>query len=157
VFQLFINNKFVPSVSGKTFETLNPATGKPICSVAEADAADVDIAVKAARDCFENVWKRTDARERGRLLYKLGDLIEKHAAELAALESFDNGKPISEAVNADLQLVLQCYRYYAGWADKVEGRVLPVNGGGLAYTKSEPVGVVGQIIPSVTCSSQQRC
>jgi aldehyde dehydrogenase (NAD+) len=143
-----INNRWVNSESGKTFPTINPATGEEICQVAEADAADVNKAVKAARQAFERgPWRRMSASERGRLLNRLADLIEKHSDELAHLESLDNGKPYSVAKAADLPLTLGCYRYYAGWADKIQGKTIPVSGDYFCYTRHEPVGVVGQIIP----------
>src|SRR5438876_2176931 len=147
--KLLINNKWVDSASGKTFPTINPATGEVITRVAEADAADVDKAVSAARAAFDNgPWrKKLTASQRGNLLYKLADLIEKHADELAQLEALDNGKPYSVARAADLPLTIACYRYYAGWADKVQGKTIPVQGRYFCYTKHEPVGVVGQIIP----------
>jgi aldehyde dehydrogenase (NAD+) len=146
--KLLINNQWVDSASGKTFPTINPATGEVICQVAEADAADVDCAVRAARDAFEHgSWRKTAASERGRLLNRLADLIERHADELARLESLDNGKPYAVASAADLPLTIACYRYYAGWADKVQGRTIPINGNYFCYTRLEPVGVVGQIIP----------
>jgi aldehyde dehydrogenase (NAD+) len=147
--KLLINNRWIPSESGKTFATINPATGEEICQVAEADAADVDRAVKAARAAFhpKAPWRRMSAAERGRLLNRLADLIEKHADELAQLESLDNGKPYAIAKVADLPLTIACYRYYAGWADKVQGKTIPVAGEYFSYTRHEPVGVVGQIIP----------
>ncbi len=146
--KLLINNRWVDSQSGKTFPTINPATGDEICQLAEADAADVDEAVKAARQAFEDgPWPKMSAAERGRLLFKLADLIEQHADELAMLESLDNGKPSHVARSADLGLTIATYRYYAGWADKVQGRTIPVAGDYFTYTKHEPVGVVGQIIP----------
>src|SRR5215467_13620671 len=145
---LFIGGKWQDSVSGKTFETLNPATGQPICQVAEGDKADIDLAVKAARKAFESgPWPRMSAAERGRLLNRLADLVEHNKEELAALESLDNGKPYRDALNADLPLTIKCYRYYAGWADKNHGKTIPVEGNYFCYTKHEPVGVVGQIIP----------
>src|SRR5262245_40037378 len=145
---LFIGGKWLDSVSGKTFPTLNPATGETICQVAEGDKADVDLAVKAARKAFEEgPWPKMDASERGRLLNKLADLIEKNVEELAALESLDNGKPLRDALAADLPLTIKCYRYYAGWADKIHGKTIPVEGNFFCYTRHEPVGVVGQIIP----------
>ncbi|MUG91539.1 aldehyde dehydrogenase family protein [Scytonema sp. UIC 10036] len=145
---LLINNEWVESVSGKRFETINPATGETICSVAEADAADVDKAVHAARAAFNSgEWRKMSATRRGELLYKLADLIEQNKEELAQLETLDNGKPISESMNADLPLVIACYRYFAGWADKVQGKTIPINGPYFCYTRHEPVGVVGQIIP----------
>jgi aldehyde dehydrogenase (NAD+) len=147
--KLLINNKWVDSVSGKQFETINPATGEPIAQVAEADKADVDLAVKAARAAFhsKSPWRRMSAAERGKLLYRLADLIEKNADELATLESLDNGKPKSVAASADLPLTIGCYRYFAGWADKIQGKTIPISGDYFCYTRHEPVGVVGQIIP----------
>ncbi len=144
---LFVGGKWQDSVSGKTFATLNPATGETICQVADGDKADIDLAVKAARKAFEEgPWSKTSAAERGRLLNKLADLIEKNKEELAALESLDNGKPYRDALG-DLGLVIKCYRYYAGWADKNHGKTIPVEGSYFCYTRHEPVGVVGQIIP----------
>jgi aldehyde dehydrogenase (NAD+) len=146
--KLLINNEWLDSASGKTFATINPATAEEICQVAEADAADVDKAVHAARVAFETgPWRQATASQRGLLLHRLADLIEKHADELAQLESLDNGKPYSVAAAADLPLVIACYRYYAGWADKIQGKTIPVNGNYFCYTRHEPVGVVGQIIP----------
>jgi len=146
--KILINNRWVSSLSGRTFPTINPATGEEICQVAEADAADVDEAVAAARNAFENgPWPKMSAADRGRLLYKLADLIEEHADELAMLESRDNGKPFHVARSADLGLTIATYRYYAGWADKVQGRTVPVAGNYFTYIRHEPVGVVGQIIP----------
>jgi aldehyde dehydrogenase (NAD+) len=146
--KLLIDGKWRDSVSGKTFETLNPATEEEIAQVAEGDAADIDLAVKAARKAFDSgPWRKTDARDRGRLMYKLADLIEEHIDELAELESLDNGKPLSESRNADLPLVIDCFRYYAGWADKIHGKTVPIRGNYFCYTKREPVGVAGQIIP----------
>jgi aldehyde dehydrogenase (NAD+) len=144
---LFIGGKFVDSVSGKTFAAINPATGGTICQVAEADKADVDLAVKAARKALESgPWSKMDAADRGRLLYKLADLVEKQAADLAVLESLNCGKTISDS-RGDMQGVVNSLRYYAGWADKIEGRTVPVRGNFLSYTLRQPVGVVGQIIP----------
>ena len=146
---ILIDNKWVASVSGKTFETVNPATGEVLAKVQEADAADVDLAVKAARKAFHSKshWRRMSAAERGRLLNRLADLIEKNADELATLESLDNGKPKHVAAAADLPLVIACYRYYAGWADKIQGKTIPIAGDYFCYTRHEAVGVVGQIIP----------
>ena len=146
--QLLINNEWVKSVSGRHFETINPATGEVICDVAEADAQDVDKAVQAARAAFTTgVWRKISATRRGELLYKLADLIEQNIDELARLETLDNGKPLSESLNIDLPAVIDCYRYYAGWADKVQGKTIPIKGPYFCYTRHEPVGVVGQIIP----------
>ena len=146
--KMLIDGKWVDSVSGKTFDTINPATGDVIARVAEGDKADVDKAAKAARKAFDSgPWRKMSARERGKLLYRLADLIEKNFDELAALETLDNGKPINDSRTADLPLVLDCYRYYAGWADKIEGKTIPISGPYFCYTRHEPVGVVGQIIP----------
>jgi aldehyde dehydrogenase (NAD+) len=145
--RILIDNHWVDSVSGKTFPTFNPATGEEICQIAEADVADVDRAVKAARSAFEGPWRRMSAAERGRLLNRFADLIEANAEPLARLETLDNGKPYHVALAADLPLTIACYRYYAGWADKVEGKTIPIAGEYFCYTRHEPVGVVGQIIP----------
>jgi aldehyde dehydrogenase (NAD+) len=145
---MLIDGQWSHAASGRTFETINPATGEVIAHVAEGEAPDIDRAVKAARRAFEKgPWRKTNARERGRLLNKLADLIEKNFDELAALETLDNGKPLNDARTADLPLVIDCYRYYAGWADKIEGKTIPINGPYFCYTRHEPVGVVGQIIP----------
>jgi aldehyde dehydrogenase (NAD+) len=146
--KMLIGGKWVESASGKTFDTTNPANGQTICRVAEGDKADIDLAVKAARKAFESgPWSKMNPSERGRLLHKLADAVEKHKDELAALESLDNGKPVADSLAADLPLTIQCYRYYAGWADKLHGLTIPVNGNYFCYTRHEPVGVVGQIIP----------
>jgi len=146
--RLLINNQWVNSESGKTFPTINPATGEEIAQVAAADSADVDRAVRAARAAFEGgPWRKISAAERGRLLNRLADLIERNADELALLESLDNGKPYQVAKAADLPLTIACYRYFAGWADKVQGKTIPIAGDYFCYTRHEPVGVVGQIIP----------
>lgn len=145
--KLYINGKFVNSVSGKTFPAYNPATGEVLCQVAEADAADVDLAVRAARIAFEKKWKFVNGSERRDLMLKLADLMEKHQEELATLESLNNGKPYAESFGVDLALCIKCYRYYAGWADKIQGKTCPVDGDFISFTKHEPIGVVGQIIP----------
>src|ERR1700674_318163 len=146
--KLLVNGQGVNSVSGKTFPSINPSTGEELARVAEADAADVDKAVAAARAAFEKgPWRKMTASQRGNLMFKLADLIEKNLDELAQLEALDNGKPYSVARAADLPLTIACYRYYAGWADKLQGKTIPVNGNYFTYTKHEPVGVVGQIIP----------
>ncbi len=146
--KMLIDGKWRDSQSGKTFDTINPATEEVITQVAEGDAADIDLAVKAARKAFDSgPWRTMDARDRGRLLNKLADVIESHTDELAELETLDNGKPIGESKSADLPLVIDCFRYYAGWADKIHGQTIPVRGRYFCYTKREPVGVVGQIIP----------
>ena len=146
--KMLIDGKWHNSVSGKTFSTYNPATEEEIAQVAEGEKADIDLAVKAARKAFDSgPWRKADARDRGRLLNKLADLIEQNIDELAELETLDNGKPIAESRNADLPLVIDCLRYYAGWADKIHGQTIPVRGNYFCYTRKEPVGVAGQIIP----------
>ena len=146
--QLLINNRWVSSESGETFATVNPSTGEEICQVAAADTGDVEKAVRAARNAFEQgAWRTMNASERGRLLYRLADLIEKNADELARLEALDNGKPVSVAKRVDVAKSIACYRYFAGWADKTQGKTIPIDGEFFCYTRHEPVGVVGQIIP----------
>jgi phenylacetaldehyde dehydrogenase len=146
--QLFIDGRFVDAVSGNTFATVNPATEEVLAEVAEADAADVDKAVSAARRAFEDgEWPRMRARDRGRLLFRLADLLEKHRDELARLESLDNGKPISETRAVDVPSAIEIFAYYAGWADKVYGETIPTGDDVFTYTLREPHGVCGQIIP----------
>ena len=145
--KLLINNKWVDPIEGGNFKTYNPATGEVIAKVAEASAKDVDLAVKAARKALESgPWARMDAADRGKLMFKLADLIEKNAEELAVLESYNCGKTITDA-RGDLVGTINTLRYYAGWADKIEGRTVPVRGKFLSYTLRQPVGVIGQIIP----------
>lgn len=146
--KLLIDGKWVDSASGKTFATVNPATEEKIADVAEGDAIDIDRAAKAARKAFESgPWSRMDARDRGILMNRLADLIEENFDELAALETLDNGKPIRDSRAADLPLVIDCLRYYAGWSDKIHGQTIPVRGNYFCYTRREPMGVAGQIIP----------
>ncbi len=145
---MFIGGKWQESRGGKRFPTLNPVNETVIAEIAQGNEADVDAAVKAARAAFETgLWSKMDARDRGRLMNKLADLMEANLEELAALESLDNGKPIRDARAADLPLAIDCLRYYAGWADKLTGDVIPIRGNYFCYTRREPVGVVGQIIP----------
>src|SRR5271156_1539783 len=146
--KILINGKWVDSASGKTFKTYNPATGEVLSNVAEGDKEDIDRAVKAARAAFETgPWSKITPSERGRMIWKLGDLIEKHLEELAQLESLDNGKPLTIARVADVPLAADMFRYMAGWATKIEGNTIPIGRKFLAYTLREPGGVVGQIIP----------
>ena len=146
--QCFIGGQWVPAHNGNTFETINPATEEVIAQVAEGDQKDVDAAVRAGTEALENgPWSKMDARDRGRLMMRLADLIEEEIDELAALETLDNGKPVKDARNIDLPLVIDCLRYYAGYADKIHGQTIPVRGNFFTYTRKEPVGVVGQIIP----------
>lgn len=138
LFHSFINNEFVKGVDGKTFEVINPTTEEVICSVHEATEKDVDIAVNAARKAFEGEWKQVTPETRGKLLVKLAELFEKNADKLAAVESLDNGKALSMA-KVDVGMASSTLRYYGGWADKVEGKVVTTNNDTFAYVKKEPV------------------
>jgi aldehyde dehydrogenase (NAD+) len=146
--KLLINGEWTESA--KTFETINPATGEVLTRVAEASAADVDRAVAAARAAFEKTgkgaWRSMSASERGRLLWKLADLVEKNIEELAELETLDNGKPIFEACYVDMPMVIDVFRYYAGWATKIHGETVNTFENAFTYTLREPVGVVGAIV-----------
>ena len=145
--QLLIDGQWVDAASGKTFESINPATGEVLAHVAEADAADVDRAVKAARAAFEAGWGASSPYERQRVLLRIADLIEEHAEELAQLESLDNGKVIFESRNVDVAGAAATFRYYAGWPTKIYGETNPSDAAFFSYTLREPVGVCGQIIP----------
>jgi phenylacetaldehyde dehydrogenase len=148
---LLIGGRWVPAAAGETFAVENPATEEVIAHVARGRAEDVNRAVAAARRAFEGPWRRTRPSERGKLLWALADRIEGHAEEFAQLESLDNGKPLAVARAADVALTVDHFRYYAGWATKIEGETIPINSPDgrafLDYTLREPVGVVGQIIP----------
>lgn len=151
---MLIGGRWLDAMSGKTFATYNPATGDVLAQVAEGERADVNRAVTAARNAFESgPWRRLTASERGRLIWKLADLMESHAEEFAQLESLDNGKPVGVARVADVPLAIDLFRYMAGWATKIEGTTIPISvpytpgTQYLAYTLREPVGVVAQIIP----------
>ncbi len=147
--KLFIDGKWTDAESGKTFETLNPATGAVLAKIQEGGKADIDKAVKAARKAFDTgPWhNKMSTAERARCLYKLADLIEKHAEELAQLETLDNGKPIKESRHMDVPATIETFRYYSGWSTKIEGETINVNNNFFTYTLREPIGVVGQIIP----------
>jgi phenylacetaldehyde dehydrogenase len=152
--KMLINGKWVEAASGKTFPTFDPATGEVLSQVAEGDREDIDRAVKAARAAFETgPWSKMTASERGRAIWKLGDLLEQRRDEFAEIESLDNGKPYKVARAADVPLAAELFRYMAGWATKIEGNTIPLSvpytpgAKYLAYTLREPVGVVGQIIP----------
>src|SRR5450755_1759589 len=152
--KMLIDGKWVNAASGKTFPTYNPATGEVLAQVAEGDRADIDAAVQAARKAFDSgPWSRMTASERGKLVWKLADLLEQHIEEFATLETLDNGKPLTVARAADVPLAVDMFRYMAGWATKLEGTTIPISvpytPGAMyhAYTLREPVGVVGQIIP----------
>lgn len=145
--QCFIGGRWISPSAGKTFPTINPATEEVLAEVAEAGQQEVDQAVRAARRALqEGPWSRMDARDRGRLMHRLADVIEQHAEELATIDTLDNGKPIRDA-RTDVLLALEGLRYYAGYADKIHGQTIPIRGPYLCYTRPEPVGVVGQIIP----------
>ena len=144
---LLIDGTHQPSASGETLPVVNPATEEVIAEVASATETDVDAAVTAARAAFEGPWSRVTARERGRLLWRLGDLMLARADELARRETLHNGKPIFESRQIEIPASAECVQYYAGWADKVHGETVPVKGGYLAYTLREPVGVVAAIVP----------
>jgi aldehyde dehydrogenase (NAD+) len=145
--QLFINNEWVYPHSGKTFQTVNPATGQTLAEIALADASDVDAAVAAAKAAFP-AWSQTIAADRAAMLFKLADLIDAHADALAELETLDNGKPLRVSRRGDLPYVTKHLRYQAGWADKIEGTTVPVTfPNQFVYTRREPLGVVGAIIP----------
>ncbi|XP_006894440.1 PREDICTED: retinal dehydrogenase 1-like [Elephantulus edwardii] len=147
--KIFINNEWHNSVSGKKFPVFNPATEEKICEVEEGDKADVDKAVKAAREAFQigSTWRTMDASERGRLLYKLADLLERDRLLLASMEAMNCGKVFAAAYLMDLEFSIKTLRYCAGWADKIHGRTIPMDGDFFGYTRHEPVGVCGQIIP----------
>ncbi len=152
--QLFINGQWTDAASGKTFETPNPATGETLARIAEGDAEDINRAVRAARKAFEEgPWSRMTPSDRGRIIWRIGDLILQHVDELAQLESLDNGKPFAVAQAADVPLAADLFHYMAGWATKIEGNTINISvpympGASFhSYTLREPVGVVGQIIP----------
>ncbi len=152
--QLFINGQWADAASGRTFETPNPATGEVLAQVAEGEAEDINRAVKAARTAFEaGPWSRMTPSERGRIIWRIGDLILEHLDELAQLESLDNGKPFAVARAADVPLSADMFHYMAGWATKIEGNSINISvpympGANFhSYTLREPVGVVGQIVP----------
>jgi phenylacetaldehyde dehydrogenase len=152
--KILINNKWVDAASGRTFETYNPATGEVLARVAEGDREDINRAVAAARKAFDHgPWRKLTASERGRIIWKLGDLLEQHIEEFATLEALDNGKPLTVARAADVPLAVDLFRYMAGWTTKLEGNTIPISvpyapgAKFLAYTLRDPVGVVGQIIP----------
>ena len=152
--KMLIDGKWVNAASGKTFPTYNPATGEVLAQIAEGDRADIDAAVKAARKAFDSgPWSRMTPSERGKLIWKLADLLDEHVEELATLETLDNGKALTIARAADVPLAADMFRYMAGWATKLEGTTVPIavpytpGAQYLAYTLREPVGVIGQIIP----------
>lgn len=145
--QLLIDGRHVESVSGRTFNTLNPATGQVIATISEGNEADVERAVAAARRAFEGVWSTMRPAERGHILFRLAELMKQHGNELAELESRDAGKPIAAVLRQDLPAAIDTLTYYAGWADKIHGDTVPTRSDALTYTVREPVGVVAVIVP----------
>ncbi|XP_039628637.1 aldehyde dehydrogenase family 1 member A3 isoform X1 [Polypterus senegalus] len=147
--QIFINNEWHPSESGRLFATHNPATGAQICEIEEGDKEDIDKAVEAAKAAFQrgSPWRQMDGSSRGRLLHKLADLVERDRVTLATLETMDTGKPFLQAFFIDLEGCIKTLRYYAGWADKIHGKALPVDDEFVCFTKHEPIGICGAIIP----------
>lgn len=144
---LLIDGRCVPASSGRTFKSLNPATGQVIATIAEGGEADVEIAVAAARRAFEGPWRTMRASERGQILLRWAELLKRNAEEIIELESIDAGKPISATSRQDFPAAVDTLIYYAGWADKISGDVVPVRDDALTYTMREPVGVVAAIVP----------
>ncbi|XP_014486380.1 PREDICTED: retinal dehydrogenase 1-like [Dinoponera quadriceps] len=146
--QLFINNEFVDSVSGRKFSTINPANGEVIAEISEGDKADVDKAVEAAKRAFDrkSEWRKMSPYARGQLIHKFADLIERDLDYIATLETLDNGKTYKNAVD-DIYASVAFLRYYAGWCDKIVGTTIPSDADNFTMTRKEPIGVVGQIIP----------
>lgn len=146
--KLLINGQFVDAASGKTFHTVDPRTGNVIADVAEGDSEDVNRAVSAARKAFdEGPWPKMTAYERSRVLLRFADLIDKHNDTIAALETWDNGKPYEQSAKIEVPMLARLMRYYAGWADKIHGLTVPADGPYHVQTLHEPIGVAGQIIP----------
>ncbi|XP_033076704.1 mitochondrial 10-formyltetrahydrofolate dehydrogenase [Trachypithecus francoisi] len=151
-YQCFINGQFTDADDGKTYDTINPTDGSTICKVSYASLADVDKAVAAAKDAFENgEWGRMNARERGRLMYRLADLLEENQEELATIEALDSGAVYTLALKTHIGMSVQTFRYFAGWCDKIQGSTIPINQArpnrNLTFTKKEPLGVCAIIIP----------
>ncbi|KAG7481211.1 hypothetical protein MATL_G00064520 [Megalops atlanticus] len=147
--KIFINNEWHESSCGRKIPVYNPASGELLCEVEEGVQEDIDKAVGCARDAFQlgSPWRRMDASERGRLLNKLADLVERDRLKLATLESIDSGKLFLMAYFVDLKGTINTLRYYGGWADKIQGKTIPVDGEYFTFTRHEPIGVCGQIIP----------
>jgi aldehyde dehydrogenase (NAD+) len=145
--QLLINGRWVDATGGKTVPVVNPATEEVIAEVASAAREDVDAAVAAARGALEGPWSKMSARERGRLIYRMGERLMERVDEIARLETLHNGKPINESRHVEIPAAAECLQYFAGWADKIHGETLPVKGNYFTYTLREPVGVVAAIVP----------
>ena len=145
--QLFIHGEWRDGAAGKTMEVVNPATEQVVAEVASAERSDVDAAVAAARGALAGPWGALSARERGRLVWQLGERLLGRADEIARLETLHNGKPIFESRQIEIPAAAECLQYFAGWADKVHGETVPVKGNFLTYTLREPIGVVAAIVP----------
>jgi aldehyde dehydrogenase (NAD+) len=146
--RLYVGGQWVDALAGGTFPTVNPATEETLTRVAEGRAEDIDRAVGAARKAFEEgPWAKMSGSDRGRLLWKIGDLLEARVAEVAEIETLDSGKTITESSRVDVPMAADCFRYFAGWASKIEGETVPIRAPFFNYTLREPIGVVGQIIP----------
>jgi aldehyde dehydrogenase (NAD+) len=145
--QLFINNEWRDAAGSATIDVVNPATEEVIAAVASADRSDIDAAVAAARAALNGPWGTMSARDRGRLVWKIGERLMARADEIARLETLHNGKPIFESRQIEIPAAAECFQYYAGWADKIHGETIPVRGEYLTYTLREPVGVIAAIVP----------
>jgi acyl-CoA reductase-like NAD-dependent aldehyde dehydrogenase len=146
--KLFIGGQWVDATSGKTFPTINPATGDVLTQIADGDEHDADAAVQVASRAFsKGPWAEMSAADRGKILWRIGDLIDKYNEELGTLETLDNGKPVFESRQVDMPMAGEVFRYYAGWATKIQGETVPVRGPFLNYTLREPLGVVAAIVP----------
>ncbi|XP_052781416.1 cytosolic 10-formyltetrahydrofolate dehydrogenase-like [Mya arenaria] len=151
-YQLFIENEFMDSSDGKMFKTINPANEEVICEVSRGTPDDVNRAVEAAKEAFfEGPWGKMNARDRGKLMYRLADLMEEHKEELATLESIDSGAVYTLALKTHVGMSIDTFRYFAGWCDKIQGKTIPINHStpnrNLTYTKREPIGVCGIVVP----------
>src|SRR3954470_2082390 len=145
--QLFVNGEWRDAAGGKTIEVVNPATEEVMCDVASAERADIDAAVAGARAALDGPWGKLSARERGRLVWKIGEKLLEKADEIARLETLHNDKPIFESRHTEVPAAAECFQYFAGWADKIHGETVPVKGNYLTYTLREPIGVVAAIVP----------
>src|SRR5260221_247933 len=145
--QLFINNEWRDAAGGRTIDVVNPATEEVIAEVASAEQADVDAAVQAARAAFDGAWGKLSARDRGKLIWKIGERLMEKADDVARLETLHNGKPIFESRHNAVPAAAECFQYFAGWPDKIPGETIPVKGNSLPYTLREPVGIVAAIVP----------
>ena len=145
--KFLINGEWVEPASGKYYDDVNPTTGETLAQVAEGGAEDIDRAVKAARAAFEGPWAKIHPGDRGRMLFKLAQLVRDNAEELAEIDALDAGKPVTNSLRVDIPAAVDCFEYYAGWADKLHGGTVPVRAPAFTYLVRQPLGVVGQIIP----------